>query len=40
MNKHYWAMYYGVDENLPNKLFWKKIRSINKLFEEHLKKYV
>ncbi len=29
--KHYWAMYYGVEETLPDKEFYEKINAINQL---------
>jgi hypothetical protein len=28
-DKHYWAMYYGTDENLPDCEFYTKINEIN-----------
>lgn len=32
MNKYYLSMYYGIDFNLPDSEFMKKINSINRLF--------
>lgn len=36
-NKHYWALYYGVDENLPDDIFIEKINEINALIEQSIK---
>lgn len=31
MTKQYLSMYYGIDYNLPDKIFYDKIKEINKL---------
>lgn len=36
-DKHYWSIYYGVDENLSDKEFWEAIKKINQEAEEFLK---
>ena len=36
-NKHYWALYYGIDENLPDDIFIEKINEINALIEQSIK---
>lgn len=36
-DKHYWAMYYGIDENLPDDIFIKQINEINALAIESVK---
>lgn len=38
-NKQYWADYYGIDVNLPNEEFIKKIKEINQFAIEVAKKY-
>lgn len=38
-DKHYWAMYYGIDENLPDDEFYQKIKDINQECENALKTY-
>lgn len=38
-NKHYLSIYYGIDETLPDKIFFQKIKEINCLAEESAKKF-
>lgn len=38
-NKKYWAMYYGIDENLPDDEFYHRVNEINKECEEKARKY-
>ena len=37
-DKHYWAMYYGIDENLPDDIFIAKINEINALAKKSIEK--
>lgn len=32
--KHYLSIYYGIDENLPDDIFYREIKLINLQFEE------
>lgn len=38
-DKHTLSLYYGIDENLPDNEFYKKIKEINCLAEEKAKKF-
>lgn len=38
-DRKYLALLYGVDENLPSHLFYKKIKEINDLALKQLEKY-
>ena len=39
-DKHYWAMYYGIDENLPDDEFYQEIEKRNRECEESTKKFI
>lgn len=39
-DKKYWAIYYGVDETLPDKEFYHRVREINRECNEKVKKIV
>lgn len=39
LDKHYWSMYYGIDENLPLKEFCQKIRELNSLAMQLTKRF-
>lgn len=39
MNKHYLSIYYGIDETLPDDIFYCRVKEINKECEESTKKF-
>lgn len=39
MNKHYLSIYYGIDETLPDDIFYQRVKEINKECEESTKKF-
>lgn len=38
MTKYYLSLYYGININLPDKLFYAKINEINKLCDDYAEK--
>ena len=38
--KHYLSIYYGIDENLPDDIFYREIKLINLQFEEYTEQSV
>ena len=38
-NKHYWAIYYGIDETLPDDEFYCRVKEINRECKKHIKNF-
>jgi hypothetical protein len=39
-DKHYLSIYYGIDESLPDDIFYREIKLINLQFEEYTERSV
>ena len=39
LDKHYWSVYYGIEETLPDDEFYRRVKEINKECEEKARQY-
>ena len=38
-DKHYLSIYYGIDETLPDDIFYCRVKEINQECEKHIQKF-